>query len=316
MVEFLKYFKYRVDYNYAHILRHKVPIDIMLELSSHCNMRCSYCYHADQDNLPFQKNHMPLDIAKKIIKDAAENGVKSLKFNYKGESSLNPNYFEITTYARSFRRGSTFIDLLANSNFKFPTNREDIFLGLCNLTKVKISYDSFTPDVFETQRAGGIHALTTANIDKFYNHPSRIKNETKMVIQAVRSHLNKDEDIYSLSKARWPDADVSIRDAVGGRVAGFEAERKRDASNRQACRQSFARLVFTSDGFCQVCCPDLGGKLKIGHINESTVYELFNSYKAKKIRAGLKNKSGFDSDPCKTCSSFESYKNYKPSWDS
>lgn len=310
---------YRLNYVAAPGLNHKVPIDVSLELSSVCDMACSYCYHNSKD-VPFTKGQMDPKLAYKIILQSAELGVNSIKFNYRGEATLNPNYRNITALAKDLARGSTFIDRLTNSNFKFhPKRREDVFEGLSNLTKVKVSYDSFIKSVFETQRHGGNHDLTTENINLFYNHQSRIKSETELVIQAVRTNLNKDEDIAGEVKKRWPSASVSIRDMVSGRVekdlSQFE-NRKRDVSNRKTCIQAHARLIVHWDGRVAPCCPSIKNNLLIGDLNKQTVSEVFNSMEAKQLRRSLKDKTAFLTDPCRTCPSFESYKGYKASWTS
>jgi len=313
----LKYFLYRLKYRFAKHLPLEVPVDVSLELASACNQACGYCYHADKKHLPFKMGVMTYPTALNIIHQCAHLGVNSLKFNWKGESTLNPNFYNITKYAKGMAYGSTFIDRLTNSNFKFDSHRDDIFLGLCNQTKVKVSFDSFIPEVMEKQRAGSIHALAMKNIDIFYNHPKR-KN-TEIVIQAVRTKLNKDEDIYGQAKKRWPEAEVSIRDMVGGRVnADLQAleNRKRDSSQRQSCIQAHARIIFNWTGKAFPCCVDIGEKLAIGDINHQTVKQIFNSVNAKTLRKDLKDGKAFELDPCKTCSSFESYKGYKHPWGS
>lgn len=312
-----KYFWYRFKYRYGKSLPLKSPVDVSLELSSICNMNCVYCYHADQSNLPFKKGMMKKEVALKIITQAAELGVPALKFNWKGESTVNPHFAEITAYARSLARGSTFMDRLTNSNFKFPTVREDIFEGLCNQTKVKISYDSFIKNVFETQRAGGDHETTTRNIDMFYNHPKR--KDTQIVIQAVRTKLNKDEDILGSAKKRWPEATISIRDMVSGRVErDLEAleHRSRDVSERQSCQQAHVRVIFNSAGKASPCCPNITEELDIGDITKQSLYEIFNSHAARQLRKSLLDKSAFDKSPCKGCSSFETFKGFNPTWNS
>lgn len=316
----LRYNLYRAKYRYGQWLPLKSPVDVSLELSSACNMRCSYCYHADQTKLPFVKGIMQKDVALKIIDESAELGVNSLKFNWKGEGTMNPHYGEIVRYAASLAQGSTFIDRLANSNFKIPPKkRDDIFEGMATLTKVKVSYDSFLKDVFENQRKGGDHDLTTENIDLFYNHPARIKSETKLVIQAVRTNANKDEDILHETKKRWPDAAISIRDMVEGRVDADLTDfttRERDVSERQSCLQAHVRIIFSHDGRALPCCPDIKEELVIGDARHQTVSEIFNSLEARRLRKDLKNKKAFNCGPCKGCSSFETYKGFKPVWDS
>jgi radical SAM protein with 4Fe4S-binding SPASM domain len=310
---------YRFKYIYGPQLNHRKPVDVSLELSSSCNQRCGYCYHSDQSNLPFSKGLMDTRLASMIIDQCADLGVNSIKFNYRGESTMHPSFKFLTHHARSWASGSTFIDRITNSNFKFSTDNEEIFQGLSYQTKVKVSFDSFIPSVMEKQRAGSIHKLCLDNIEKFYNHPSRIKYETKIVIQAVRTLLNKDEDIAGEVKRRWPEAQVSIRDMVAGRVDKDLSElenRERDTSERQTCIQAHSRIIVGHDGRVQACCPDIGSKLILGDANKETIYDIWNSEKAKKLREALKNKKAFKNEPCKSCSSFESYKGYRAPKDS
>lgn len=310
---------YRLTYINAPRLNLDKPVDVSLELTSSCNQRCEYCYHADQGKLPFSKGFMNPDLAKKIIRQASSLGVNSIKMNYRGESTLHPDFASICLEAKSLAHGSTFIDRLTNSNFKFDSKREDIFRGLSYQTKVKVSFDSFIPTVMEKQRRGSIHSVALENIDRFYNHSLRKKSETKIVIQAVRTQLNKDEDIAGEVKRRWSEAKVSIRDMVSGRIdkdlSSLE-HIQRDASERQSCIQAHARLIIHHDGKVGVCCPDIAGKLIVGDANKELIYDIFNSQKAKQLRENLKSKAAFAHEPCKSCASYESYKGYKAPFNS
>lgn len=310
----LNFLRYRYEYRYGKSLNLKRPVDVSLELAGICNQWCVYCYHADQKNLPFKKGMMKIETAIKIIEQAAELDVPAIKFNWRGESTLNPHFLAITTFAKSLATHSTFIDRLTNSNFKFKTDREDIFEGLCNQTKVKVSFDSFRKDIFEKQRAGGVYELALANVDKFYNYPKR--KDTELVIQAVRTKLNADEDLEGFVKARWPEATASIRDVVEGRVKkdlGEFVSRDR-GDERQSCLQAHVRVIFTHDGKASPCCPSIKDELFIGDIETQTLSEIFNSQLAKQLRKDLKTGKAFELDPCKTCSSFESYAGYKHPW--
>ena len=136
MLQFLRYQAYRFRYTNATILDLKKPVDVSLELSSFCTNTCGYCYHASPKDLPFQRGKMSKILASKIIHDAAAIGVNSLKFNYRGESTMNPHFEEITHLAKGLASKGTFIDRVTNSNFNFRNDREDIFRGLCNQSKV------------------------------------------------------------------------------------------------------------------------------------------------------------------------------------
>lgn len=310
-------FFYRFKYNNGQYLPLRKPVDVSLELSSHCDMRCGYCYHADQDNLPFEKGTMKLETALRIISFSAFSGVNSLKFNWKGESTLNKNYGKIVSFAREFKTGSTFIELLANTNFNFKPSLS-VFEGLSSLTKVKISYDSFDAKTFEAQRIKGNHARVTENIDTFYKHPLRLLNKTEMVIQAVRTDLNADEDLEGKINDRWPGVSYSIRDMVQGRnndtTEGFKTI---DPKKRKPCKQAFVRLIFNTKGDALMCCPDIAEKLNLGNIWDfESIEDIFNSPMAKEVRRQLIDKTAFLSDPCKNCSSYESYQGHKQQWGS
>lgn len=316
LVQKLNYFAYRLKYRYGKYIALDTPVDVSLELSSYCTNSCNYCYFADRKNLPFQSGFMDTDVAFKAIEQAAKMGVHSLKFNYRGESTMHKDFEKITSYAKSLARGGTFIDRLTNSNFNFRNDREDIFLGLCNQTKVKVSFDSFRKDIFEKQRKGSNYEKTIANINKFYNYPGR---NNQLVIQSVRTNLNKDEDLNYEIKVRWPNATASVRDCVEGRVNKDLSEtvvRRRDESERQSCNQAHVRLMIHYDGRVGACCPAIANDLLIGKFPDNSLKEIFNSKKAYMLRQELHSGKAFELNPCKSCSSFESYKGYKSSWDS
>jgi len=257
---------------------------------------------------------MDTDLALGLISEAAKLGVNSLKFNYRGEATMHPKFFKIADWAATLAKGSTFIDRITNSNFNFQPDRLDVFEGLCRMTKVKVSFDSFIPEVFEKQRKGSNYQKTINNIERFYNWKGR-KNE--LVIQSVRTQANANEDLVFEIKRRWPEATASIRDVVGGRVNKDLSDvliKDRDKSKRQSCLQAHVRMIIRHDGSVGACCPDIGGKIVLGNVNQQTLYEIFNSFNAKFLRANLKDGSAFNESPCSTCSSFESFKGYKHPW--
>jgi radical SAM protein with 4Fe4S-binding SPASM domain len=311
-----RYLIYRLKYKYAKYLNLSKPVDVCLELSSICNQQCSYCYHGDKNNIPFKQSFMPTTIAMKAIREAADIGVNSIKFNFRGESTLHPGFLFITSFAKNLANKSTFIDRITNSNFKFKNDNDDIFNALCNQTKVKISFDSFLPGVMESQRAGSNKDLAIANIYRFYNFKNR--KYTKIVIQAVRTKLNKDEDLYHEIKKRWPEASVSINDMVDGRTSNdiIHLKLKNMDNNRQSCIQAHSRLIVNWDGNVTVCCPDIGSKIVVGDIYKDHISNIWNSKDAESIRDDLLNGYAFNFEPCKSCPSFESYKGFNAKWDS
>lgn len=311
----IRHAAYRYKYINAPKLNLKVPVDLSLELSSHCTLNCHYCYHAKPETLPFTKGLMDFNLAKSIIEQGAEIGVHSIKYNGRGESTMHPRFKDITWLGKRYATKSTYIERITNSNFFFRRNHDDIFEGLCNQTKVKVSFDSFIPEVFEKQRAGAKFENVLDNVNRFYNYP--LRDETQLVIQAVRTSLNKDEDIEGEVKKRWPSAEVSVRNVVADRVdSDLSVSFKRDYTERQPCIQASARLIIHHDGKIAPCCPAFKGDLIIGDANKDSIHTIFNSMIAKQLRLDLKSGEAFKKEPCKNCSSYETFKGYKPSWTS
>lgn len=317
MLNKFKYIGYRLKYRFAKELKLDRPVDISLELAAACQLGCVFCYWHKPKEIPFKPGMMTWETAQLILADAASIGVNSIKLNYRGESTLNPIFSKAALFAKEHAIGSTFIDRVTNSNFMFSPDREDIFEGLCAQTKVKVSFDSFIPEVLHKQRVKSDYSRIIKNIDIFYNHAKR-KN-TELVIQSVITNLNKDEDIYGEAKRRWPEAQVSVRNMVEGRVtadlSGLE-NRKRDFTKRQSCIQATARLIFDWQGIAQVCCPDIKSQLQFGNIKDTSIFDIWNDPKVKKLRADLLSKKAFELEPCKSCSSYESFKGYKHPWGS
>lgn len=307
---------YRIKYHYGRFLPLKKPVDVSMELSSFCNMRCKYCYHTDQDGLPFKTDYMEFDLAINILNQIADEKIPSVKFNWRGESSLNPDYVKILHHAANLfdTQGYPF-DRLINSNFMFVKNRHAILDAMGRQTKVKVSFDSFIPEVYEHQRSWGIHKHVLRNIDDFYSKGSN----AKLVIQAVRTKLNQDEDIAGQIKERWPDAGISIRDVVAGRNEVDTSEfidDTRVGKERIPCRQAFVRLIVAHNGQVSPCCPDIKQELILGNATNNLLVDIFNNEKSNALRASLLDKSAFGFDPCKNCSSHESFAGYKPKWGS
>jgi len=316
MLKKLQNYIYRYKYVNAPKLNLKKPVDISLELSSFCTNQCGYCYHADAKKLPFTRGKMDRGLAFKIIDEAAGLGVHSLKFNYRGEATMNPHFEDIANHAWRKSGGMTFIDRIVNSNFNFKYDREDIFRGLTKMTKVKVSFDSFIPKIFELQRKGSNYGKTIANMMKFHDYPGR---DNIMVVQSVRTILNKDEDLQYEIKKRFPGALVSIRDVVEGRVdrdLSALRVRKRDDSERQSCVQAHARLIVHWDGRVVPSCPSIDDSLVVGDLTKSSILEVWNGNPVKTLRKNLLDKSAFNSNPCKGCSSYETYRGYVAPWNS
>lgn len=70
------------------------PISVEVDLCDYCNLKCSWCRFA----YCHKQNIMSLDLAKKILQELADVGVKSVVYSGGGEPLLNPRFSEIADF--------------------------------------------------------------------------------------------------------------------------------------------------------------------------------------------------------------------------
>ena len=105
--KFLKYRQlwksqpYKIINNYKKNFREEIkkikPLCIDLEVASICDLACPHCF---REYLATPDKIIDFNLAKKIIDQAAEIGVYSIKFNWRGEPLLNPKLPELIYYAK------------------------------------------------------------------------------------------------------------------------------------------------------------------------------------------------------------------------
>lgn len=81
----------------------EAPLAIVCELVSTCNLSCSMCYTVTeefQNSVVGAQRMMPWPMVRAIVEEAAEIGVKSILFSWRGESSLYRSRDEIGTLKR------------------------------------------------------------------------------------------------------------------------------------------------------------------------------------------------------------------------
>jgi radical SAM protein with 4Fe4S-binding SPASM domain len=242
-----------------------------------------------------------------------------MKFNWRGESTIHPDYAKIIDHANRIATGSSLIDRIANTNFILPSDpskKLEILRAMSGLTRVKVSFDSLDWRVYSAQRGDGWSDVYR-NITLFYEQFLNPK-KTQLVIQAVKTKLNEHEDFNEMLKL-WPKATLSIRDCVSGRKDESYsdiADDKRTGKERIPCKQAFARLIVHHSGDVSPCCVDISSKKIIGNVYNESISKIWNSWRATWFRETVANGMAFDSEPCKSCSSLESYAGNKTRWGS
>lgn len=297
---------YRAGWQSAYTTDPKIPLNLDIELASVCNLACPFCFYGEADwNAEMQKNaadgkpkkrFMSTLLAKILIDQASKLGVPALKFNWRGESTLHPDYATILKYAANKK---TFHEILVNTN----ANCKDAAVeGLMCATKVMVSLDSTIPEIYKKMRVNGDLERALEVIQKLID-----LGHENLWVRRVIAKENWDEPFAK-----------NVNDIFHGRVKISEHhcfDRNADEHHqlndsrleRTYCGYPSQRLMIASDGTAYPCCVDYDGSMPVGHFPEQSILDIWTGAKMVDLRAELRA-NNFKSKSCKNCTSWMSYK--------
>lgn len=285
----MNYKEYRKAWGEADKITPDIPLNIDIELSSACNLKCKFCYQANKA-WKIKRQFMPYEIARDIIDEAQAIGVPAIKLNWRGEPALHPKFSEIVKYAQG-----KFHDVIINTNGNFT---DAAISGLLCATRVIVSVDSFNMGSYLSQRVGGVYRDVMTNISKllFFRRGKNPVIELRRVI----TEDNRRENFKAAARAKFGNAVEVTEHNVFDR-----ANISKCNARRKFCCQPNQRLVIGADGNVFACCVDFNERYKLGSIFREPLLELWHGDKMRALRANLKN--GIIPLHCGNCTSYSAY---------
>lgn len=298
------------------------PLCIDIETAAVCDLACPFCYRqfiATPDKI------MTETLAFRLIDQAAELGVPSMKFNWRGEPLLYPHLPEMVDRAK--RRGV--LETIINTNATTLDEAKSRRLIEAGIDLITYSFDGGTKESYERMRPGrfgpnGFDAVY-ANIRRF----AEIRRElgspfprTKIQMILTEETFAEQESFYALFEDCVDDVSVKQYTERGGNLAELDAEsrflvaralaeralpddtpifRDKDgglfvASGRLPCEQPYQRLLVTYDGRVGMCCYDWGAQHPVGYADGLALETGEAEYRrvVKKTSSGAKGFAGME----------------------
>ena len=251
----------------------KSPLCFDLEVASVCDLACGFCY---RQYVSTPDKIMKKDLAFKLIDQAAELNVPSMKFNWRGEPLLNPKLPAIIDYAK--KRG--ILETIINTNATKLDEKMSKEIINSGLDIMIYSFDGGTKEIYEKMRPGRFGKNSFDDIYKNIKNFSKIRKKLKskfprtkiqmILTDETRKAQNK---YFNLFKDIVDEVSVKQYTERGGNLSDlnkkFEAEiksQKKDLINqfgkdavlmkdskdniyisegRLPCEQPFQRLLTT-----------------------------------------------------------------------
>lgn len=319
---FKTYQEYRDAWARAYTEESLIPLNVDIELASLCNLRCPFCFWGNgafNAAMQGKKKLMPTELAMRLIDDAAVIGVPALKFNWRGESTIHPEFSLILKHARGWKRPirfdhvcgidcdrdgvehrakPVFHDLLVNTNANCKDHALD---GLMAATKVMVSLDSVRPGTYKVMRAGGDLSRATEVIRELIRrgHPN-------LWIRRVIANENKAENFKAEVDAIFGGFGYKVAEHYCFDRNADSSHMGERSSGRVYCGYPSQRIMVASDGACYPCCVDYDGTMPMGDVRYENLLEIWNGEKFRTLRRELRE-GKLTGPACRDCTSWVSY---------
>ena len=299
-----------------------VPLCIDIETAAVCDLACPFCYRqfiATPDKI------IDMALYRRIVDQASEMGVPSLKLNWRGEPLLNPKLPEMVDYAK--RKGV--LETLINTNATTLDEKKSRALIEAGLDLIIFSFDGGSKQSYERMRPG---RFKPNHFDEVYDNIRRLARlrkemgvhfpRTKIQMILTAETFAEQDSFFALFEPYVDDVTVKQYTERGGSLADLDAPtrarlraglerrglsedipylREADgtvyvAPSRLPCEQPFQRLLVAYDGRVGMCCYDWGAQHPVGYTDSAAIERGEKDYQAvlDAARGGAK---GFDLMP-------------------
>ena len=296
MKNYKTYIDYREAWKKAVNKTPLFPLNVDVELSSACNLKCPFCFLQDKDYKRPKNSFIDKDLAINIIHEADNLGIPAIKLNWRGEPTLHPDFNYITDIAKH----CDFYDIIINTNLNCTVDK---IHGLMRCTKVIISLDSLNEKTYKKMRKNGKLWWVIWNIEALL-----LREHKGIVLRRVITKDNIKENFKQDVLDRFGDkVEVSEHYAFDRNSSeAHSLHNVQEVLSRTYCGYPSQRLMIDVDGNAHPCCVDYTDELILGNITEDNIYDIWHCNKIKMLRDELKNRCIFEKR-CYKCTSWMAY---------
>ena len=273
-----------------------IPLCIDIETAAICDLACPFCY---RESLATPDKIISEKLFKNIVDQAAEMGVPSMKFNYRGEPLMHPKLHKMINYAK--KKG--ILETIINTNATYLTEETSKRLIDSGLDFMIYSFDGGTKETYEKMRPG---RFKKNKFEDVYNNIVGFSNvrenmnakfpRTKVQMILTKEAYPEQASFFDLFHNFVDEVTVTQYSERGGNIEDLNASdkkrykklcndlnlpdnspylKKSDGSisisdSRVPCGQPYQRMFVTYDGRVAMCCEDWGAMHSIGYVSDES----------------------------------------------
>lgn len=272
----------------------KFPIQINLEASRACNLKCPFCAREDATS----GTHIDLKIVQKVVEEAKKYGPTVFALHIWGEPLINPKWDEIVHIIKSSNK-SNGVTITTNGTLFTPKNIEklkrdkvdQLIISLHTLDSktypIRVGKDISLQDQLDSLRELAIQTknLSMVKVIRLFETKEDKITQTQLISELKELGYNFEITEY--------DNSAGFRDDW----STIETKEK-----RWPCYHPWLTASVTVHGDVTICCVDPINQLKIGNIQNEDLNSMWTGRRLQEIRhQHLKQEFESNCSICEKC---------------
>lgn len=268
------------------------PMIVSIETFAKCNAACSFCPYPDLERIGTK---LEAPRVRGLIDEIATFPIPPARLNFSrvNEPFLDPGLFEYLAYADAVLPETK---LVLFSNGQTLTERTiDRLDEISAFDSLVISFNEHDPGTYHAVM-GIDQALTVKRLDALHDRFEHDALNFNVRLSRVGTSDEQDNAFEEWCARRFPAFPVSVAakfDWIGMERSG-EASLAPDAG----CLQWFS-LHILATGASAFCCIDGSGLVEGSHIDEQSLFDIYNHAGKRNARAALMSRKAMKG--CATC---------------
>lgn len=265
------------DLIYINFAKNKIKnsdMSLTIEPNNICNLKCIMCPYKDSKR---KKETMPMDLFKKIVKQAKELGCKEVHLTQYNEPFTDRFIFERIAYIRKKGMGSSFY---SNGTILNKEMRRKLLENPPDW--IRFSVDSTDKKTFEEIRKGANYEQVVDNITSLFKERNRLGKKLPLIevfFTILERNKNDARRFLRFWKGKCDFASLYPADSRGSDKyvnINYRNFKPYPCFNPK-------RILTLSNGKVVLCCVDIDGRVELGDTRKQTLKEILNSKKFREI---------------------------------
>jgi radical SAM protein with 4Fe4S-binding SPASM domain len=258
----------------ARLAEHPFPPQLVVENTSHCNLKCVHCSHREMVR---PRAHMARGMWDRIVEEVGREAPETeLWPTFYGEALILADelWDRLDHAARAGCR-----NLVLNSNGTLLARKNGYERILASpLRRFILSLDGFTPETFEAIRMGARRDAVYEQVCRLLELKARSGRRYPAIIcqfSLMPRNAHEVDDFRSFWTARG--AEVKVRSMLEWTATGtVRAETiDHDSPFRIACPWANNTMAIHQNGDVVACAVDYEGRFSVGNVGSSSIRDLW-----------------------------------------